>query len=189
MGKKVHDIIDRANLRVRFTPTEPDSIDNFAADVSLDGLLITRTLVTDDSQFVFSDKPLIELQFYAYHLDDVAPVSDFSGLANRSIVSPIQIDVKRGPLKTALDDPNLNINVVAVQSEFEPQLELLHRNIADYAISYFSPSNMALLFSPRINQRDYIASELFSIPMHLALRSTVTDAEQLLAVLNEAMSE
>ena len=94
----------------------------------------------------------------------------------------------RGPLKNQIAAPENNVNVFAVESNFERQMRSVRNGDADYAISYFSPNNVAMLFSKRDARGNIVASELFAIPMYFVIREDTPRAREIIQQIDAVMT-
>ena len=188
LGKELASIVFQANLDVEFVPVLPENINAFMTMPSLDGFIASKTLTQDESDFLFSQKPLVYITFYAYHLDSTAPLGSMSDLNNTSVLVPLAMDEVKGALKDTLTDESKNIAVIGVESDFEEQMMSLRQGKVEYAISYFSPNNIAMLFSSRSKSQKIQNSELFKLPLYLVFRADSEQAESTLDKINNAMA-
>jgi hypothetical protein len=102
-------------------------------------------------------------------------------------VLPVSPDAIRGLLKDTIVDPANNIQLVAIESNFERQMMLLRRKKADYVISYFNPNDVAMMFSSRSKTARLKSSELFQIPLYLVLRRSTPDSAEVMSEINKSM--
>lgn len=187
LGKRIAQILKDAQIDVSFVATQPAQIDSFIANKEIEGFIATRTLVRNNDGFLFSSEPLIELMFYAYHLDKTRALDNLIDLKNADIILPISPDTIRGPLKNQVSAPENNVRVFAVESNFERQMRSIRSGEADYAISYFSPNNVAMLFSKRDARGKIVSSELFTIPMYFVVRENTENARQIIQQIDAVM--
>lgn len=188
LGKRIAQILKDAKIDVTFVATQPSQIDSFIANQSIQGFIATRTLVRNNDGFLFSSEPLIELMFYAYHLESTRSLDNIIDLKNANIVLPISPSTMRGPLKNQIAAPENNVNVFAVESNFERQMRSVRNGDADYAISYFSPNNVAMLFSKRDARGNIVSSELFAIPMYFVIREDTPRAREIIQQIDAVMT-
>ena len=90
-------------------------------------------------------------------------------------------------MKKILTDKSLNISIVDSDGLLVTQLEMLKQKKADYALSYFNPTNLAMEFSKRIDERQFAVSEVLNVPLYFAIKSSRENAESILAAVNQAM--
>lgn len=188
LGKELADIIFNANLDVDFVPVLPEDINAFMTMTNLDGFIASKTLIQNESDFRFSQMPLVYITFYAYHLESTKPLGNLADLNNASVVVPLSMEEVKGRLKDTLIDQSKNITVTGVESDFEKQMMQLRQGKVDYAISYFSPNNVAMLFSSRSKSNKIESSELFKLPLYLVFRADSKQADITIRKINNAMA-
>ncbi|TRY29879.1 hypothetical protein [Aliiglaciecola sp. M165] len=189
LGKQLQDIFKRARVESELVRTFPKDIDKLIGRVDLNGFIATKTLMDDPDNYLFTDEPLFILDFYVYHLATTPSIAGLSELKNTSVILPIPLNSFEGPLKEHLIDQTNKVTVHSDQSNLEQQIILLRKNRAKYAISYFGPNNIALMFSKRANRDDIQSSQLFELPMYFVLKKSVDDAPNIMHRVNLAYAE
>ena len=189
LGKKLANIFLTAKLDVNFVATQPEDLDTFIANTELDGFVATPTIVLSDSGFLFSEEPLVSLAFYAYHLESTPSLNGIEELQNASVILPISLDTFQGILKDTLEDPANKNTIAAIETDFERQMTLLKRGVGEYAVSYFSPDNIAMLFSNRSAKAKITTSPLFEIPLYLVLRTSAPNSQTAIEKINQSMAQ
>lgn len=186
LGKQLQDILKRSNVDAEFMRIYPQDIDNFINRTDLDAFIATKTLMNDPQNYVFSKEPLFTLNFYVYHLSTTPNITGINDLKNASVILPISLDSFRGPLKEHIQDKTNNVLVSFEESNLEQQIVLLKKQRADYAVSYFGPDNIAMMFSKRTNRDNISTSPLFKLPMFFVLRRSVSSAGNIMDRINTA---
>jgi ABC-type molybdate transport system substrate-binding protein len=189
-GRKLEVVLIDAGIYAEFSATLPENIDSYVENAELDALIITNALLEKGQpDYIFADEPLFYLTFYAYHLTQTPSLNSFNDLTNASVVVPISPEKIEGPLHTLINTPVNNIEVIAIETQFEQLIRYVREGKADYGISYFNPDNVAMLFSQRTNRRSIVASELFRMPLYFVLRTRVENADAIMQRVNASMAK
>ena len=185
-GKNLVSLFRKANVDVQMVRTYQEDIANFIKTPSLDAFIATLTLIENPKDFVFSAKPLFNLNFYLYHLNIEQKVQTLSDLKGVSISLPLPLEAFKGPLKEHIHNPKNAITVIADELSLSSQLVMLRNKEAQYAISYLGESNAAMTFSKGFKQGELNISKLFILPMYLVIRRENPNAEEFMERINLA---
>ena len=176
-GRRIETLLQDARIFAKYQATQPEDIDQYVANLDLDGLIVTETLIGEQSDdYLFSSEPLFYLPFFAYHLVDTDAVQDITQLHNSSVIMPVSPEKIEGPLHKLINTPENQVTVVSIEREFERLIQAVRERKAQYGISYFSPDNVAVMFNRRSNRQSLVASELFQMPLYFVIRRDVDNA-------------
>ncbi len=186
MGTELAKLMEKARIHASYKRFLPKQIDQYMSDESVQAQLATPVLADDKSVFLFSEKPIVQLQFYTYRLKAAPPVVQFEDIFNKNIIMPVSIETMRGEPRRMFTEPEHNITILAENYRLEQALPLLRNLRADYYVSYVAPSSVAFDFNQSRMLRYLQADKLFSVPLHLVVRKSTPNASDIMARINNA---
>lgn len=186
-GKQLLALFERASADIELNVFYPNDVSDFLKIEGLDGFIVTPIIAGRSDELIFSAKPLITLEFFAYHLPEKGPVSSLADIRNSKVVLPIPLSSMKGDIRAWLEDPQNAITVVNDTAHLDSALPLLRRNQADYIVSYISPESQMTMFSRAMRSSKINSGPLFEVPMYLAIRASHPEAESTISRINSQL--
>lgn len=186
--RQLSEVFKLAGVDARFQTHPLDQVTTYFYRSEFDVLIATRTIVNEPEDYLISESPVLELQYYAYHLPEKPKASALEDLFGHGVIWPIKLDEYRGELERWLNEHRDKMRNVAILNDLEEALPLLESGEADYAVNYIAPNTLSMMFSRRIRPGQLVASELFSLPIYVILRKSTPNAEAVMARVNGALA-
>ncbi len=186
-GKKLQAQFSAAQIRTRLKGiARPDPAVMFD-NQEFDAFIVSKEIITTPEQFLFSEKPLLIVKFYAYYLQGTPQINSIEGIRNSSVVMPLPLDKVAGDLTDWLRDPQNNIKIVGSELDMETEIDMLQQGKAQYVVSYIDQNSRAMVFSPKAKSTKLQSSFIFEVPMYMVLRKSVHQSAEKIQRLDLSM--